>query len=138
MAVDVNGNEVEYQAPRIVFKEDEAVNDVINTPDDECILVMSSVCRDHREPSNPNPVFGFNERGALFRLADGDDSDEYKLSCELHDNEDGSVDVSRYLVTVNGEVVYATPYEVDENNIDQAHVESIDAFMTALGFTSVK
>mgnify|MGYP001740781116 FL=1 len=43
MAVDVNGNEVEYQAPRIVFKEDEAVNDVINTPDDECILVMSSV-----------------------------------------------------------------------------------------------
>lgn len=140
MAVDVNGNEVEfeYQAPRIVFKEDEAVNDVINTPDDECILVMSSVCRDHREPSNLNPVFGFNERGALFRLADGDDSDEYKLSCELHDNEDGSVDVSRYLVTVNGEVVYATPYEVDENNIDQAHVESIDAFMTALGFTSVK
>lgn len=140
MTVDVNGNEVEfeYQAPRIVFEEGEAVSNIINTPDEECVLVMSSVCRDYREPGNQNPVFVLNERGALFRLADGDDADEYKLSCEFRDDKDGNVEVSRYLVTVNGEIVYATPYEVDRSNVDQAHAESIDAFMTALGFKPVK
>lgn len=134
---DVMNDEVfEYQPPRIVFEEP-AVDVTTDVPD-ECIRVMTDVSLVFREPGNPNPVFGRNERGALFRLADGDDADEYMLTGEYKDNGDGHVIASRYIVTVNGKVVYETGYEVNKENLGQAHIESIDAFMAALGIPKVK
>lgn len=133
---DVMNDEVfEYQPPRIVFEES-AVDVTADVPD-ECIRVMTDVSLGFREPGNPNPVFGRNERGALFRLADGDDADEYMLTGEYKDNGDGSVDVSKYMVTVNGDVVYETGYEVDGDNINQAWGEAMDSFMAALGIPKV-
>lgn len=134
---DVMNDEVfEYQPPRIVFEEQDtgALADV----PDECVDFMARVCLSFREPGNPNPVFGLNERAALYRVADGDDADEYMLTGEYKDNGDGHVIASRYIVTVNGKVVYETGYEVNEENLGQAHIESIDAFMAALGIPKVK
>jgi hypothetical protein len=134
---DVMNDEVfEYQPPRIVFEEP-AVDVTADVPD-ECIRVMTDVSLGFREPGNPNPVFGMNEHAALYRVADGDDADEYMLTGEYKDNGDGSVDVSKYIVTVNGDVVYETGYEVDGDNINAAFGESIDAFMAALGIPKVK
>lgn len=134
---DVMNDEVfEYQPPRIVFEEP-AVDVTADVPN-ECIRFMTSVSLGFREPGNPNPVFGRNERGALFRLADGDDADEYMLNGEYKDNGDGSVDVSKYVVAVNGKTVYETGYEVDGDNINQAWGEAMDSFMAALGIPKVK
>ena len=134
---DVMNDEVfEYQPPRIVFEEP-AVDVTADVPD-ECIRFMTGVSLGFREPGNPNPVFGRNERGALFRLADGDDADEYMLNGEYKDNGDGSVDVSKYVVAVNGKTVYETGYEVDGDNINQAWGEAMDSFMAALGIPKVK
>ena len=71
-------------------------------------------------------------------MADGDDADWFLLTGEYKDNSDGSVDVSKYIVAVNGDVVYETGYEVDGGNINQAWVEAMDAFMAALGIPKVK
>ena len=57
----------EYQPPRIVFEE--ASGDVTASIPDECVEFMDGVRRSLRETGNPNPVFGFNEHGALFRTA---------------------------------------------------------------------
>lgn len=134
---DVMNDEVfEYQPPRIVFEEQDA--GVLADVPDECVDFMARVCLGFREPGNPNPVFGTNEHAALYRVADGDDADEYMLTGEYKDNGDGSVDVSKYIVTVNGKVVYETGYEVDGDNIDAAFGEAIDSFMAALGIPKVK
>ena len=134
---DVMNDEVfEYQPPRIVFKEQDA--GVLEDVPDECVDFMARVCLSFREPGNPNPVLGTNEHAALYRVADGDDADEYMLTGEYKDNGDGSVDVSKYIVTVNGDVVYETGYEVDGDNINAAFGEAIDAFMAALGIPKVK
>lgn len=134
---DVMNDEVfEYQPPRIVFEEQDA--GVLADVPDECVDFMARVCLSFREQGNPNPVFGMNEHASLYRVADGDDADEYMLTGEYKDNGDGSVDVSKYIVTVNGDVVYETGYEVDGDNINAAFGESIDAFMAALGIHKVK
>ena len=134
---DVMNDEVfEYQPPRIVLEEQDA--GVLADVPDECVDFMARVCLSFREPGNSDPVFGLNERAALYRVADGDDADEYMLTGEYKDNGDGSVDVSKYIVTVNGDVVYETGYEVDGDNINAAFGESIDAFMAALGIPKVK
>lgn len=134
---DVMNDEVfEYQPPRIVFEEP-AVDVTADVPK-ECVEFMDAVRRSLREPGNPNPVFGFDEHGALFRMAEGDDADWFLLTGEYKDNSDGSVDVSKYIVAVNGKVVYETGYEVDGDNINQAWVEAMDAFMSALGIPKVK
>lgn len=134
---DVMNDEVfEYQPPRIVFEEP-AVDVAADVPD-ECVDFMARVILSFREPGNPNPVFGMNERAALYRVSDGDDADEYMLTGEYKDNGDGSVDVSKYIVTVSGDVVYETGYEVDGDNINAAFGEAIDAFMAALGIPKVK
>lgn len=132
----MNDETFEYVPPRITFEENGAgaTDDI----PEECVNVMDTVVRSLREPGNPNPVFGFNERGALFRLADGDEADEYMLTGVIHDNGDDTIDVSKYVVTVNGKVVYETGYEVNADNINEAHIESIDAFMAALGVAPVK
>jgi hypothetical protein len=126
----------EYQPPRIVFEE--ASGDVTASIPDECVEFMDGVRRSMREQGNPNPVFGFNERGALFRMADGDDADWFLLTGEYRDNGDGSVDVSKYVVAVNGKTVYETGYEVDGENISRAWGEAMDAFMATLGIPKVK
>lgn len=134
---DVMNDEVfEYQPPRIVFEDQDA--GVLADVPDECVDFMARVCLGFREPGNPNPVFGMNEHAALYRVADGDDADEYTLTGEYKDNGDMSVDVSKYIVTVNGDVVYETGYEVDGDNINAAFGEAIDAFMAALGIPKVK
>lgn len=134
---DVMNDEVfEYQPPRIVFEEQDA--GVLADVPDECVDFMARVCLSFREPGNPNTVFGMNEHAALYRVADGDDAGEYMLTGEYKDNGDGSVDVSKYMVTVNGDVVYETGYEVDGDNINQAWGEAMDAFMAALGIPKVK
>lgn len=134
---DVMNDEVfEYQPPLIVFEEQDA--GVLADVPDECVDFMARVCLSFREPGNPNPVFGMNEHAALYRVADGDDAGEYMLTGEYKGNGDGSVDVSKYIVTVNGDVVYETGYEVDGDNINQAWGEAMDAFMAALGIPKVK
>ena len=117
----MNDEVFEYQPPRIVFEEQDA--GVLADVPDECVDFMARVCLSFREPGNPNPVFGMNEHAALYRVADGDDADEYMLTGEYKDNGDGSVDVSKYIVTVNGDVVYETGYEVDGDNINAAFGE---------------
>lgn len=126
----------EYQPPRIVFEE--ASDDVTASIPDECVEFMDGVRRSLREQGNPNPVFGFNEHGALFRMADGDDTDWFLLTGEYRDNGDGTVDVSKYVVAVNGKAVYETGYEVDEDNINRAWGEAMDAFMATLGIPKAK